>query len=235
MNLCVSHMAKLLVFLIHLGIAFSSTGPLQADQAQYLYDDQGRLSGIADSTGALAIYNYDAVGNLLSIDRLTPPGSGIGIYLVNPITGPVTQLCRVQGYGFDPVTTNNVVKFNGVTATVSSATAYTLTVVVPSGATTGTVTVTNTNGTASSPSFFTVVGAATITGLNPITFTQGTTMPVTIQGTNLANVTAVSFTHPGLVATMATGVTNTTLPVTLSVNQEKGSGVFIWTVSSAEI
>ena len=133
------------------------------------------------------------------------------------------------------MTTNNVVKFNGVTATVSSATAYTLTVVVPSGATTGTVTVTNTNGTASSPSFFTVVGAATITGLNPITFTQGTTMPVTIQGTNLANVTAVSFTHPGLVATMATGVTNTTLPVTLSVNQEKGSGVFIWTVSSAEI
>jgi YD repeat-containing protein len=74
-----------------------------SDQAQYLYDDQGRLTSASDSTGATAVYNYDAVGNLLSIDRLTPPGSGIGIYLVNPITGPVSQLCRVQGYGFDPV------------------------------------------------------------------------------------------------------------------------------------
>jgi hypothetical protein len=33
--------------------------------------------------------------------RLTPPGSGIGIYLVNPIAGQVTQICRLQGYGFD--------------------------------------------------------------------------------------------------------------------------------------
>jgi len=108
--------------------------PLCADQAQYLYDDQGRLTSVADSTGALAVYNYDAVGNLLSIDRFTPPSSGIGIYLVNPVTGPVTQMCRPQGYGFDPVASNNVVKFNGVTTTVSSATAYTLTVVVPAGA-----------------------------------------------------------------------------------------------------
>lgn len=72
-----------------------------ADQAQYLYDDRGHLTSVADSTGSLTVYNYDSVGNLLSIDRLTPPGSGIGIYLVNPIIGPVTQLCRVQGYGFD--------------------------------------------------------------------------------------------------------------------------------------
>lgn len=89
---------------------------------------------MSDSTGATAVYNYDPVGNLLSIDRFTPHGSGIGIYLVNPGSGPVTELCRVQGYGFDPVPSNNVVKFNGVTAMVSSATAYTLAVVVPAGA-----------------------------------------------------------------------------------------------------
>ena len=151
-----------------------------ASEAQYSYDDLGRLTAVVDDAGNTAVYNYDAVGNLLSIDRFTPPGSGIGIYLVNPITGPVTELCRVQGYGFDSVASNNVVKFNGVTATVSSATAHTLTVVVPVGATTGTVTVTNTNGTATSPSSFTVVGPATITGLTSTTFTQGTTMPVVI-------------------------------------------------------
>lgn len=116
-------------------LCFFMVSSIQADQAQYLYDDQARLTSTSDSTGATAVYTYDAVGNLLSIDRLTPPGSGIGIYLVNPVTGPATQLCRVQGYGFDPVASNNVVKFNGVTATVSSATAYTLTVVVPTGAT----------------------------------------------------------------------------------------------------
>jgi len=74
-----------------------------ADSAEYFYDDQGRLTSVSDSTGTTAVYNYDAVGNLLSVDRLTLPGGGIGIYLVNPITGPATQLCQLQGYGFDPV------------------------------------------------------------------------------------------------------------------------------------
>lgn len=220
------------LLVLQLGVGLFLSCHVYADQAQYMYDDQGRLTSVADSTGALAVYNYDAVGNLLSIDRFTPPGSGIAIYLVNPITGPITELCRVQGYGFDPVPSNNVVKFNGVTATVSSATAYTLTVVVPAGATTGTVTVTNTNGTATSPSSFTVIGSATITSLNPTTFTQGTTMPVTIQGTNLANATAVSFSQPGLVATMATNVTNTILPVTLNVAATVPPGTYSFSVTT---
>ena len=223
-----------LVLLFDLVVAFSHVYLVQADQAQYLYDDQGRITGVTDSTGALAVYNYDAVGNLLSINRLTPPGNGIGIYLVNPITGPVTQICRLQGYGFDPIPSNNVVKFNGVTATVSSATAYSLTVVVPAGASTGTVTVTNTNGTANSPSSFTVVGPASIISMNPATFTQGTTVPATIQGTNLANATAVTFTQPGLAATMVTGVTSTTLPVTLSVAPTVPPGTYTFTVTTPE-
>lgn len=225
---------QILAVFIQLYLVFHSIGVIYADQAQYLYDDQGRLTSVSDGTGATALYNYDAVGNLLSIDRLTPPGSGIGVYLVNPIAGQVTQLCRLQGYGFDPVPSNNVVKFNGVTAAVSSATAYTLTVIVPAGATTGTVTVTNTNGTANSPSSFAVVGGATITALNPAAFTQGTTMPATIQGTNLANATAVTFTQPGLVATMATGVTSTALPVTLSVASTVPPGTYTFSVTTPE-
>lgn len=221
-------------FFIQLCLGFASTCFVYADQAQYLYDDQERLTSVSDGTGATAVYNYDAVGNLLSIDRLTPPGSGIGIYLVNPVTGPVTQLCRLQGYGFDPVPSNNVVKFNGVTATVSSATAYTLTVIVPAGATTGTVTVTNANGTANSPASFTVVGPATITSFNPTALTQGTTIPATIQGTNLANATAVTFTQPGLVATIATGVTSTALPVTLSVASTVPPGTYTFSVTTPE-
>lgn len=234
MKLSSSLSVRASVLCIQICVGLFSIGLIHADQAQYLYDEQGRLTSVSDSTGATAIYNYDAVGNLLSIDRLTPPGSGIGIYLVNPITGPVTQICRLQGYGFDPVASNNVVKFNGLTATVSSATSYTLTVIVPAGATTGTVTVTNANGTANSPLSFTVVGSATITGLNPTAFTQGTTTPATIQGTNLANATAVTFTQPGLMATMVTGVTSTTLPITLSVASTVPPGTYTFSVTTPE-
>jgi YD repeat-containing protein len=35
-----------------------------ADQAQYIYDDLGRLSQVIDGQGNVAIYTYDAVGNL---------------------------------------------------------------------------------------------------------------------------------------------------------------------------
>jgi YD repeat-containing protein len=38
-----------------------------ADQAQYIYDALGRLSQVIDGQGNVATYNYDAVGNLLSI------------------------------------------------------------------------------------------------------------------------------------------------------------------------
>jgi YD repeat-containing protein len=73
-----------------------------ADQAQYFYDELGRLVGVSDSTGVTAVYNYDAVGNLTNIQRSTPPGSGIGIYLTAPGSGPATTQVTIQGYGFDP-------------------------------------------------------------------------------------------------------------------------------------
>ena len=38
-----------------------------ADQAQYIYDDLGRLSQVIDGQENVATYTYDAVGNSLSI------------------------------------------------------------------------------------------------------------------------------------------------------------------------
>ena len=108
-----------LMLIVPISVCLLSTCPLYADQAQYLYDDQGRLTSVIDSTGALAVYNYDSVGNLLSIDRFTPPGSGIGIYLTAPSRGSATTSVVVQGYGFSSTPANNTVKFNGVTATVN--------------------------------------------------------------------------------------------------------------------
>ncbi|MBY0246044.1 MAG: RHS repeat protein [Nitrospiraceae bacterium] len=34
-----------------------------ADQAQYIYDDLGRLSQVIDGQGNVATYQYDAVGD----------------------------------------------------------------------------------------------------------------------------------------------------------------------------
>lgn len=90
-----------LMVIVPISVCLLLTRPLYADQAQYLYDDQGRLTSVIDSTGALAVYNYDSVGNLLSIDRFTPPGSGIGIYLTEPNTGAAATPVVIQGYGFD--------------------------------------------------------------------------------------------------------------------------------------
>ncbi len=43
----------------------------EAGQAGYVYDELGRLIRVVDEQGQVAIYNYDPVGNLLSIQRTT--------------------------------------------------------------------------------------------------------------------------------------------------------------------
>lgn len=81
-----------------------------------------------------------------------------------PTAGVVGTTVVITGTNFDPLAANNVVNFNGVTAntpTVASATS--LTVTVPPGATTGPITVTTSAGTATSASPFTVTVPAVIT------------------------------------------------------------------------
>ena len=112
--------------------------PLLAGEAQYAYDDLGRLTTVVDETGNTAIYNYDAVGNLLSIDRFTPGGSGISIYALLPGKGAIGSQVKIQGYGFSTTPANNTVTFNGTAATVVSSTTSTIVATVPSGGTTGT-------------------------------------------------------------------------------------------------
>ena len=54
-----------------------------ADQAQYIYDDLGRLSQVIDKQGNVATYSYDAVGNFLSITRNT---GGVGAPTITGLT-----------------------------------------------------------------------------------------------------------------------------------------------------
>jgi len=67
---------------------------ISADQAQYFYDELGRLVGVIDGQGNIASYEYDAVGNLLSISRspvATPAITGVSPNPIEavPIVGPI--------------------------------------------------------------------------------------------------------------------------------------------------
>jgi YD repeat-containing protein len=210
---------------------------LQADIAQYFYDELGRLVGVMDGQGSVAVYTYDEVGNLVSIQRFTSSGGGstgnIGIFFLTPTSGLVGATVQIQGFGFSPTASNNQVNFNGTTATVSSATANSITTSVPSGATTGPITVTNTNGTATSPQPFTVLVPPIITGVNPARVPQGQTTQVQIAGLNLVNILSVNFSNPNLSATILAGATAENLPINLAVPLSVPPGTYTFLVTNA--
>ena len=203
-----------------------------ADQAQYFYDELGRLVGVVDGSGNAAIYVFDEVGNLLRIDRFTTGTSGIAIFLVAPSSGLVGANVEVKGFGFDPTPANNQVKFNSTTAAVVSASATSIIATVPTGATTGSVTVTNANGTATSPQAFTVLVPPIISGVDPVKVAQGTSQRVVIEGFNLNTATAVTFAQSGLGATILSDVTAQSLPITLTVGAAVPPGLYPFSVVS---
>jgi len=146
----------------------------------YIYDDLGRLVGVIDVLGNAATYSYDAVGNILSITRLNP--NQVSIMQFSPKGGPLGASVTISGTGFSSTPGQNTVKFNGTTAAVTSASTFQLQVTVPAGATTGTISVTSPNGTASSTSNFTVTagsGIPSITSFSPTSGAAGTAVNVT--------------------------------------------------------
>jgi YD repeat-containing protein len=130
---------------------------LQASTAvpiTYVYDVLGRLVAAINPSGDTAIYSYDAVGNLLKISRQN--SVQLSIISTNPIRGSVGSTVTIFGTGFSATPSQNTVQFNGVTATVQSASATQLMVTIPSSATTGPITVTTSAGTVTSSSSFTI-------------------------------------------------------------------------------
>jgi len=215
-----------------LAMALAWARPLAADQAQYFYDELGRLTGVMDGQGNVAVYNYDEVGNLLSIERFTPGATGIGIFLFTPTSALVGTDVEIRGFGFSTTTTDNQVDFNGTPATVVSATTDSIVATVPVGATTGPVTVTNTNGTAISPKDFVVLVPPIIVGVDPGVVPQGVTTRVDIVGFNLADATDVTFAQSGLSATILPGGTPQELPINLTVDSAAPVGASTFSVTT---
>jgi len=163
-----------------------------ADQAQYFYDDLGRLQAVLDAQGNAAVYNYDAVGNLLSITRHGP--GDVTILSISPMQGGLDTEVVIKGVGFSGTSSQDQVRFGGgAQAVVSSATTTEITTTVPEGAHTGPITVTTPTGSATSSQTFLVL--PTVTSISPNFGFQGATISnFIIAGTNLQGATSVQFT-----------------------------------------
>lgn len=181
------HLLALCLSLLFIGSVEAQT----AGQSTYVYDEMGRLVAVIDPAGDAAIYKYDAVGNLLSITRRL--STQVSIIEVTPDSGPVGSTITIYGTAFGATTGENAVSFNGTAASVTYASSTRVTVVVPSAATTGTITLTSPSGTATSSTPFTVTddnaaNPPTITSFSPTLVTPGT--PITISGTNFETMPA---------------------------------------------
>ncbi len=100
-----------LVFLL---ISFLTT-PVFAGEASYIYDDLGRLSKVVSKTGDVAVYNYDAVGNLLSIERQTTSQGLPILHSISPdiiFTGAFGTTVSVTITGENLLTTEAVTSDN---------------------------------------------------------------------------------------------------------------------------
>ncbi len=118
-----------------------------------------------------------AAGTTGSVSVTTPGGAAtkVGFSFVQatpiitsftPTSGPAGTSVTIAGTNFSSIPINNIVKFNGVTATVTASTATSITSTVPSDATTGKITVTVGSLTGTSLSNFIIVpGYLPVNGL----------------------------------------------------------------------
>lgn len=106
----------------------------------------------------------------------------------SPVSGPVGTAVTVSGTSLTGATQ---LSFNGTAASIQSLSATQITTAVPSGATSGKISVTTPNGTATSAGSFSVAATPAISGIAPASGTVGTT--VTITGSNFTGATKVAF------------------------------------------
>ncbi|MFF4594178.1 RHS repeat-associated core domain-containing protein [Amycolatopsis sp. NPDC001319] len=187
---------------------------LPSNPVDYSYDAAGRLKGVAQTgTGGQAgRYNYDASGNLTSIDHYA--SSTVSITSLVPAHAPAGAAVTVSGTGF--TTTGTSVSFNGKAATVTAASPTSLTVTVPAAAASGMVTVTTSAGSATSQQPFTVdppTPAPTVTGFSPSIVAGGSTL--TINGSGFDTTTANDIVSVGAVRATVKSASSTSLSVEL--------------------
>jgi len=148
------------------------------------------------------------------------------ILTLNPVSAPVGTSVQISGGGFGATQGTSTVTFNGTLAPPTSWTNSSLTVPVPTGATTGNVVVT-VAGVASNGMLFTV--APKITGLNPTSGPVGTS--VNVVGTNFGATQGASTIAFAGIALAPTSWNATTIVFSVPNGASAGSAAVVVTVA----
>jgi RHS repeat-associated protein len=119
----------------------------------------------------------------------------------SPTNGPIATSVTITGANLANATS---VKFNGISTSITSNTSTQIKAPVPSGATTGPISVTTSAGTATSATNFTVNLTPSISGFSPSSGAVG--LSVTINGMNFTGVTSVKFNGTAAIITSKTDI-----------------------------
>jgi len=139
-------------------------------------------------TGKISVTTPDGTASSAD-DFVVTPTAAPSIDSFSPTSGPVGTSVKIDGANFDGTT---AVKFDGTSAGFTVDSSLRITAEVPSGATTGPISVTTPDGTDTSTTHFTVtVPAPVVSSFSPPGGTFGTS--VTISGTDLEGATSVEF------------------------------------------
>jgi hypothetical protein len=159
---------------------------------------------VGATSGSISVTNVAATGSSTQAFAVV---SGIGNFA--PMAGVVGDLVTITGGGFTGAT---AVKFNTTQATTFTVNSDNqITATVPSGATTGKITVVTGQSTFTSVASYTIEKAPTISSFTPTNGKVGAS--VTISGSNFIGVTTVSFN--GVSATTFTIVSATSIKATV--------------------
>jgi hypothetical protein len=212
-------------------VAITGTAFTGATSVAFNGTNQTTLTGLTDTTVTAAVPTGATTGKIKVNTAGTDTASAADFVVetapaaptitsFTPTSGPIGASVTITGTKFCGTT---AVKFNTTTATavtVNSATSITAT--VPTGATTGKISVTNTIGTATSATDFVVVPAPTITSFTPTFGAVGTKVKIT--GTNFSGTgfTTTSVTFNGVTATTKTVDSATQITATVPSTATSG-------------
>ena len=171
------------------------------------------------TTGPISVTTPSGTATSPSAFTVIPPPTIAGF---SPPAGPVGGSVEITGQNLDAATS---VSFNDTAAIYTVASDSKVHATVPTGVTTGPISVTTPGGTATSSSAFSVVPPPTIMGVAPSSGRAG--RPVTITGSNFTDVTAVKL------GTTRADFTLSSSTVIEAVVPTIARGYYTWTVTTA--
>ncbi len=191
------------------------------------------------TTGPISVTTNQSTVTSSSAFQVSNTNSAPQISSFSPTSGTAGTSVTINGSSFSTV---SAVAFNGAAASFKTSSDSQIVAVVPNGATTGAISVTNPSGTATSSAAFTVTQTSTAPKISSFTPTSGSVGgSVTISGSGFTGASGVAFNGTAAAFTVASdsqintsvpkGATSGTVSVATSGGTATSSGSF--TVSSS--